>query len=119
METYQKLWLTLYLISLLGNFGIGTWLYLERRNDKTNERIADLSGKVEQLDKDVDARLNDLKPRLIALEARIENAPTHDDLAGIHEKINSVAREISQLTGNVAGMSRLLNSIDDYLRTHK
>lgn len=73
--------------SLLGNFAIGTWLYLERRNDKTNQRVTALSDRVEKLDKDV-----------VSLTTAAEGAPSHDDLSRLYTKIddtNDTLRVIS------------------------
>lgn len=109
----------LLVINMLGELAIGVWLYLEKRNDKTNERVDAVAKSLKSLEKDVDARLDDMSPRLKAVETQLENMPTHDDLGELHEKINGVARELSDLNGNVSGMKHLLHSIDDYLRNNK
>ena len=100
MDTYQKLWLMLYLISKLGNLAFGTWLYLERRNDKTNERIIELAAKVEKLDKDV-----------ASLEATAGNAPNHADLSRIYDSINDLARIVNKMVGENIGQSDTLRLI--------
>lgn len=92
------------------NLGIGAYLFWERHNDGTRRRIDDL-------ETDFDARIDVHASRLAKVEARAENSPTHDDLAGIHEKINRVDTSISALSGEFAGVRNLLNTIHQHLLT--
>ena len=71
MDPYKLLFL-IQMANMLANFGIGAWLYLEKRNDKTNERITELAGKVTQMDMDV-----------AALKSSTQSAPSHNDLAKV------------------------------------
>ena len=50
LETF-KVWLQA--INMLGTFALGIWLYLEKRSDKTNQRVTDLGAIVERVDKQV------------------------------------------------------------------
>lgn len=87
-------------INMVGTFALGVWLYLEKRSDKTNERVTELAGKVEQLDKDVSA-----------LEATAVAAPNHSDLAKVYESINSLSATVNQLVGENRGQSDTLRLI--------
>ena len=99
METEAiKLWLQA--INMLGTFALGVWLYLEKRNDRTNERVSELAGRVEQLDKDVSA-----------LQASTENAPNHADLGKVYDSINKLAATVNQLVGENRGQSDTLRLI--------
>ena len=99
METETiKLWLQA--INMLGTFALGVWLYLEKRSDKTNERVTELAGRVEQLDKDVSA-----------MQASAENAPNHADLGRVYESINKLAATVNQLVGENRGQSDSLRLI--------
>ena len=91
--------------SLLGNFAIGTWLYLERRNDKTNQRVTALSDRVEKLDKDV-----------VSLTTAAEGAPSHDDLSRLYTKIDDTNERLSETSDRVAKLSGSLESLNDTLR---
>jgi len=93
-----KIWLQG--INMLGTFALGVWLYLEKRSDKTNERVTDLAAKVEKLDKDVSA-----------LDATANAAPNHADLAKVYESINSLAATVHQLVGENRGQSDTLRLI--------
>lgn len=87
-------------ISMIGHFSYTAWAYVERRSDKTNERMAELSAKVEKLDKDV-----------AALEATTEAAPNHADLGKVYESINTLAGTVNQLVGENRGQSDTLRLI--------
>lgn len=87
-------------ISMIGHFSYTVWSYVERRGDKTNERIAELSVKVEQLDKDV-----------AALETTTGAAPNHADLGKVYESINDQAKTLNQLVGENRGQSDTLRLI--------
>lgn len=93
-----KVWLQL--INMIGTFAIGVWLYLEKRNDKTNERITELAGKVDTLDKDV-----------AALKTAAINAPNHGDLAKVYDSINDLAATVNQLVGENRGQTDTLRLI--------
>lgn len=79
---------------------IGIWLYLERRNDKTNDRVSRLSSKVEQLDKDV-----------AILKANGENAPSHNDLGNVYESIRAMEATVNQLVGENRNQTDMLRTI--------
>ncbi|WP_234086773.1 hypothetical protein [Azonexus sp. R2A61] len=93
-----KVWLQA--VNMLGTFALGVWLYLEKRSDKTNERVSKLAAKVVQLDKDVSS-----------LEAVSTAAPNHADLAKVYESINSLAATVNQLVGENRGQSDTLRLI--------
>ena len=97
IETF-KVWLQG--LNMLGTFALAVWLYLEKRSDKTNERVSELSAKVEQLDKDVSA-----------LEVTAVAAPNHADLAKVYDSINSLAATVNQLVGENRGQSDTLRLI--------
>ena len=93
-----KVWLQL--INMIGTFALGVWLYLEKRSDKTNERITDLGSKVDALDKDVSS-----------LKTAASNAPNHADLAAVYKSINDLAATVNQLVGENRGQSDTLRLI--------
>lgn len=87
-------------VNMLCTAVIGAWLYLERRNDKTNERVTELAGKVEQLDRDVSS-----------LQASAATSPNHADLAKVYESVNALAATVHQLVGENRGQSDTLRLI--------
>lgn len=91
--------------SLIGNFAIGIWLYLERRNDKTNERVTALASKVETLDKDV-----------VKLASAAEGAPDHEDLSRLYAKIDDTNDRLTETSSRVANLSGSLDALTATLR---
>ncbi len=87
-------------ISMIGHFSYTLWAYVDRRSDKTNERMAELSAKVEKLDKDVSV-----------LSAASSAAPSHADLSDVYESINKLAATVNQLVGENRGQSDTLRLI--------
>ncbi len=87
-------------INMIGTFAIGVWLYLEKRSDKTNDRVTDLAKSVEKLDKDVSV-----------LQASQKDAPSHGDLGKVYESINGLAATVNQLVGENRGQSDTLRLI--------
>lgn len=89
---------TLRLLLTAGQFllscGIGVWLYFDRRNDRTNERLG-------QLSEGMDKRLDDHAARISALEAMQKSAVTHADLG--------------RITSEVAATKSLLQSVKEQL----
>lgn len=94
----------LTVVNMVGTFGIGVWLYMEKRSDKTNARI-DV----------VETSLKTHGEQLAHLEAKAEGAPTHDDLSELHEKVNKVGEGVKELTGEFKGVRNLLATIHQHL----
>lgn len=90
--------------------GICIYVYLSNKDKVTNSRI----GKLEH---DLDDKLDGQGERIARLETRVENSPTHDDLGGIHEKINQLRAEVGHLSGEFVGVRNLLNTIHQHLLT--
>lgn len=91
---------------------IGTFLmWLDRRADKTTERVDAAVKTVADLKAEAEQRLDDHSTRLARLEAATSKAPTHADLSDLHEKINSVAGTTREIQGELRGISDSLRLI--------
>lgn len=90
----------LQVVNMLGMFAIGVWLYLEKRNDKTNERVSAQGQKIEAVEQ-----------RISSLEATADAAPDHSDLAKVYDAINALAATVNQLVGENRGQSDTLRLI--------
>lgn len=88
--------------------GIGIYVYLTNKNKVTNDRISKLEG-------DIDEKLDSHVERIAKIEARAEKAPTHKDMAEIHEKINQVSACVNRLEGEFSGATRTLQLIHETL----
>lgn len=103
-------WMKLMVMALGLVFNIAAYLYMRASNrDKATKE------QIEKLEGDLDAKLDGQGERIAKLETRAENSPTHEDLGGIHEKINHLSNQVGILSGELKGMSNLLNTMHNYL----
>lgn len=87
-------------LALLGQIANAAWLYIERRNDKTNERINNQAERMDMIEKD-----------LSGLIATSKGAPTHHDLANVYHAQNRTDEKLNQLIGETRSQSDLLRLI--------
>lgn len=83
---------------------VGLYVWSSNRHRVTNERISDM-------EKGFDVRIDTHDMRLAKLEGLVEAAPTHADLAQIHEKINTVAQCSSRMEGEMKSQTDLLRLV--------
>lgn len=81
-------------------------------------RFLSWSGSTEGIKDDVDKRIDDHAERLSRLETQSEQAPTHDDLGNLHDRINDLAKSVNTLTGEFAGVKNVLGLIHQHLLTN-
>ena len=97
-----RFWLSA--VNMLVTFAIGVWLYLEKRNDKTNERVDDLGDKFDELDKEV-----------AGLAAVAKTAPNHADLSKVYESINRLSETVHELAGESRAQTDTLRLIQNQI----
>jgi hypothetical protein len=99
-----KFWLSAlnFIITVI----VGLYVWSSNRHRVTNARIS-------ELERGIDVRLDTHDSRLATLEGQVRAAPTHTDLAEIHEKINRVAQCSSRMEGELKSQSDLLRLILD------
>jgi CII-binding regulator of phage lambda lysogenization HflD len=87
-------------INAVATAAIWVYLRIEKKNDKTNERVDALVKKIDTLE-----------DRAAHLEGASGNAVTHGDLARIYQSINDLAKQVNQLVGESRGMGDSLRLI--------
>jgi len=94
------------------------WLYLDRRNDKTNQRISDM-------ELDLDHRLDKHAERLTRIEQDIKHVPSQDDLAEIYREMRKQSGTMATINANVTAqaatlksLESLVNRMDEFWRSH-
>lgn len=90
------------------NASFWLYLYLVNRNRVTTERIG-------KLERDMDARMDIHMERLTRLEQTQVHAPTHGDLARLHERIDDVAGSMKRIEGENSAQTRILNLVYESL----
>ena len=101
---YETIKIWLQLVNMISTFGLGCWLYLEKRSDKTNERIDALADKVELLDKAVSS-----------LQAATSGAPNHRDLSKVYDSVNLLAEKVNRIGGEIRAWGDTLRVIQNHL----
>ena len=94
----------LLVISMIGHFSYTLYSYVDRRGDKTSQRIAELTEKIGLLDKDV-----------TTLKAKVDAAPSHDHLAEFYGEIRDTNEKVDQLIGETKQQSKVIELIHGYL----
>lgn len=84
--------------------GIGTYLYMERKNDRTNVRIA-------QLEQNTDTRLDELAERMARVEGELHNGIGKHDLERVHGRIDALDQRLARVEGEFRSVSDLLRLI--------
>lgn len=96
------------ILQFLLTAGVGFYVYMSNKDKVTNERIS-------KIEKTIDEKLDQHGERISKLEVHTQQAPTHKDLADIHEKINEVSGCVSRIEGEFVGSKHTLHLIHDFL----
>lgn len=107
MET-QDIALAISAANFALTWGVALYMYLANKNRVTNERITTLQ-------EDIDGKLDDHAERLSALEARVDGVPNHGNLGSLHEKINGVRADVSNLGGRMDGIEATLRQLTNLI----
>ncbi|SDI53100.1 hypothetical protein [Propionivibrio dicarboxylicus] len=106
-------------------FGL-VWVILERRNDKTNERVTQLGQDIDEINQkvikmkagcdgcqidSVASRIEQIDRDVSGLKAAAGSAPSHDDLSRVYEAINELAEKVNHLVGESEGQGQTLRQI--------
>jgi len=93
----------------LGVVAFGIWMYLARRNDKTNVRIT-------KLEERLDERLDTHTERLTRVETELTKQPTHDHLAEVYREIRKTSDALATMAITLAAMQATLENVGDLTR---
>lgn len=95
-----------------------TWMYLDRKNDKTNQRIS-------SLEETLESRLDTHAERLTRIEVDLHNTPNHADLGKIYDEIRKQSETMANINAAVTAqaatmrsLESLVNRMDGFWRSH-
>jgi Protein of unknown function (DUF2730) len=104
-EAYDFWWKILLTVI---NLGLGAYLFWERHDESIKKRL-------DKMDSEVDARLDNHASRVAKIEARMEVLPSHDNLGDLHDRINDVSSGMNTMTGELTGIKSTLSLIHNHL----
>lgn len=85
------------------------------QDELRKQRELAMDARFKRMEEDLEGKAPHYNERISYLEANAKKSPTHDDLAELHEKINGVGKEISNLAGEFSGVRNLLQTLHQYL----
>lgn len=88
--------------------GIAVYLRLDRRNRVTAQRM-------ETHEDDMAKQFSAHGDRLVRVEAAINHAPNHSDLARIHERLDDLNMGVSGIRGEFKSVGQTLQTIQEHL----
>ena len=105
----------LLVVSMVVHFVYTVWAYIERRNDKTVEKIQGLTDEVDGMKHDI-----------VAMKHTVDGAPGHASISRVYDtmresnkvfqdSISQLAATVNQLIGENRGQSDMLRSIFNHL----
>lgn len=106
MSEYIKL--GFQILQFLITLALGFYVHLTNKDKVTNDRIS-------QIETDIIDKVEAHAERITKVETILEQAPTHSDMAYIHEKINQVSACVKRLEGDFSGAKHTLDLIHEFL----
>lgn len=85
------------------------------QDELRKQREKAMDERFQRMEEDLEGKAPHYNERISHLEANAKKSPTHDDLADLHEKINTVSNNISELSGQFSGVRTLLQTLHQYL----
>lgn len=92
------------LIQTIGMIVLGVYGWLMKRDMADAEEMLKLKEKLAEAEK-----------KIALLEQRNHNAPTHQDLGDLHNRINDLSGAVRELVGVMSGVQRSLDRVETKL----
>lgn len=100
---------------LAGQFKDSLDARFSTQDELRKQRELAMDERFRRMEEDLEGKAPHYNERISYLEANAKKSPTHDDLAALHEKINKVGNDISNLSGEFSGVRNLLQTLHNYL----
>lgn len=127
--TAARFYLDLSQFALTGAIGVYVWwTNREKVNSKrfealekevahraTAAEVADLRAQQTVSCKLHTARTAQLEGNFIELRADLKNAPSHNNLSRIHDRIDALTKEVGSIAGSLGGINRAVDLINEHL----
>lgn len=114
---FWKFWIAV--ANFVGTVVLAAYIFLTSRSRVNTTRIDKLEehtdGRIDKLEQHVHQNISDHDKRLERVEERNKHQPTHEDFKSVHEKINGVSDNVSDINGRLTGMDKNLTLIQEFL----
>ncbi len=112
-----RFWFDIAQFVLTGMIAVYVWI--SKRDSVNNKRFTvlekDLSTSLDDLEKKVDARMDNHSERITKVETECDHAPSHADLGQVYDRINEVSDQVANLTGGMEALKRSVDMIHQHL----
>jgi len=98
----MQFWLDVAQIIVM--LAVAVYTYLSNRSKANKDATEKLS-----------ERISEVNCRVSTLETKVAHLPDDDDISEIHEKINEVGKNTSQMSGELIAINRTLSLINEHL----
>lgn len=102
-----------------GLLALGLYQHLTNKAKANTSAINTVRGDLERLYGRLEQRIGRSERRQDVFESQMAGAPTHQDLAKLHERLNSVAEDLSDAGGQMRALSHQLSMVNEYLLNSK
>ncbi len=110
----------------VGTIAIAIYVYFMTRRKAVDQRFVKIESSITRALKehrdDLDERCSQRKTRIETIERearatvlKLENVPSHKDLAKLSERINDLNGSMSELNGRLGGINRAVDLINEFL----
>lgn len=99
---------------LAGNVLLGIYVWYANRQKATRTEIKVVSDSVQALKDAQSLSCGQHLARTTTLEERTKNAPTHNDLGQVHDRITSVKGGVDELKGMIKGVTSNVNLLVEH-----
>jgi hypothetical protein len=105
---YEALKFWMGFIQFVGMIGVGIYAWYASRQKATAKAVEDL-------DRQINGRVDVHSDRITRAEITLEHLPTHKDISEISTRIESMHGEISRMSGTVTGINRAVDLMNEHL----
>lgn len=114
---FWKFWIIV--ANFIGTVILAAYIFITSRSRVNTARIEKLEEHtntlINKLEQHVQLHISDHDKRLERVEEHNKHIPTHEDFKCVHEKINRVSNDLSEMNGRLSSVDKNLTLIQEYL----
>lgn len=107
------------LVQIMGIVGLAFYTHITSKSKANREAINVLRQDLEAEDEKLEQRIVAAESRISVLDNQLHNAPDHEDMGKVYERLNQVSGDVQKLSGQLSGLINQLTMINEYLLKDK